>query len=76
MDIMVVKEATVEYIENIYALAINYLKNNKNIKLKNMLMELELIEDKIRLCEDIDSLENYKSLLESLIKGIEVIINE
>lgn len=75
MNIDVIKESTIEYIENIYALSINYLKDNNNIELKNLLKELELIEDKIRMC-NVDELDNYKSILNHLINRIEGIINE
>lgn len=74
MDI--IKESTIEYIENIYALSISYLKDNNNMELKNLLKELELIEDKIRLCDDEQILNNYKNILNQLINRIEGIINE
>ncbi len=76
MDINLIKEVTLEYIENIYALSISYLKNNNNIELKNLLKELELMEDKIRECEDENLLNNYKNILDDLINKIEGIINE
>lgn len=76
MDIDIIKESVIEYIEGIYALGINYLKSNKNIKLKNMLEELELIEDSIRNCKDKDILDNYKNMLNHLVNRIEGIINE
>ena len=76
MDIDITKEVTLEFIENIYALSVNYLKNKNNIELKNLLKELELIEDKIRECESIDLLDNYKNILDDLINKIEGIINE
>ncbi|MBR6690235.1 MAG: hypothetical protein IKL65_02775 [Bacilli bacterium] len=76
MNIDITKESTIEYIESIYALSISYLKNNTNIELKNLLKELELIEDKIRICDDIEVLNNYKNILNSLIYRIEGIINE
>ncbi len=76
MDINLIKEITFEYIENIYALSISYLKNNNNVELKNLLKELELIEDKIRECEDENLLSNYKNILDDLINKIEGIINE
>ena len=70
------KEASIEYIENTYALATNYLKKNNSLELKYLLSELELIEDKIRICDDIGLLKRYKTILEPLINKIEVIINE
>lgn len=71
-----IKEITIEYIENIYALSVNYLKDNNNIELKYLLRELELIEDKIRECNDEDSLNNYRTVLEHLISRIEAVMNE
>ena len=76
MNIDILKETTIEYIENIYALSISYLKNKNNIELKNLLKELEFMEDNIRQCKDLDILDNYKSILDNLINRIEDIINE
>lgn len=76
MDLNIVKEATIEYIENMYALGINYLKNVNNNQLNNLLEELELLEEKIKICNDISILDNYQTLLNHLINKIEVIINE
>lgn len=76
MNLDIKKEVSIEYIENTYALASNYLKINNNLELKHLLNELELIEDKIRICNDIDLLKRYKVILEQLIDKIEVIINE
>lgn len=76
MDIYTNKSNIIEYIENIYGLATNYLENKNNIELKNLLKELELIENKIRLCNDIDLLDNYKIFMDQLVNRIEDIINE
>ena len=76
MSLDIKKEVSIEYIENTYALGTNYLKKNNNLELKHLLNELELIEDKIRMCSDIELLKNYKVLLEPLIGKIEVIVNE
>lgn len=76
MSLDIKKEVSIEYIENTYALGTNYLKKNNNLELKHLLNELELIEDKIRMCNDIELLKNYKVLLEPLIGKIEVIVNE
>ena len=76
MNLDIKKEVSIEYIENTYALASNYLKLNNNLELKHLLNELELIEDKIRLCKDIDLLKRYKVILKQLINKIEVIVNE
>lgn len=70
------KSSTIEYIENMYGLANNYLKNKNNIELKNLLKELEMIESKIELCNGENSIKNYKLLLEELLNRIEGIINE
>ena len=74
MDI--IKEAIIERIENMYALSINYLNKNNNLELKNILKELELIEDKIRVCDDINSFNKLKNVLDNLLNSIEVLINE
>ena len=76
MSLDIKKEVSIEYIENTYALAVNYLKKNNSLELKYLLSELELIEDKIRICDDIGLLKRYKVDLEPLINKIEVIINE
>jgi len=76
MNLDIKKEVSIEYIENTYALATNYLKKNNSLELKYLLSELELIEDKMRICDDIGLLKRYKTILESLINKIEVIINE
>ncbi len=76
MNIDVIKEMSIEYIENIYAISINYLKNNNNIEIKNLLEELELMEEKIKECRSIDELNNYKNILDDLINKIEGIIHE
>lgn len=73
MNLEIKKEVSIEYIENIYALAINYLKNNNSLELRYLLDELELIEDKVRVCSDVS---RYKIILNSLIDRIEGIINE
>jgi len=76
MNLDIKKEVSIEYIENTYALGINYLKKNNSLELKHLLNELELIEDKIRICNDIEFLKRYKVILEQLINKIEVIVNE
>lgn len=76
MNIDIIKEATIEHIENMYALSINYLNKNNNLELKNILKELEFIEDKIRLCEEVDSFNKLKNVLDNLLNRIEVLINE
>ena len=76
MNIDIKKEVSIEYIENTYALASNYLKKNNSLELKHLLNELELIEDKIRICNDVEFLKRYKVILKQLINKIEVIINE
>lgn len=76
MNIDILKEASVEYCENIYALAINYLRKNNNVKLDSLVKELVILEEDIRKCENIELLNAYKMLLESLISKIEGIIHE
>ena len=76
MNLDIKKEVSIEYIENTYALASNYLIHNNSLELKHLLSELELIEDKIRMCSDIELLKRYKVILEPLLNKIEVIVNE
>ena len=76
MNLDIKKEVSIEYIENTYALGINYLKKNNSLELKHLLNELELVEDKIRMCDDIEILKRYKVILNQLINKIEVIVNE
>ena len=76
MDIGVLKEAIMEYCENIHALAINYLHKNNNPVLENYIHELTMLEDDIRICDNVDILDAYKKLLEVLVNKIEGIINE
>lgn len=67
MDIDTIKSTTIEYCENIYALSCNYLKNNINIELINLMDELTFYEDKIRECRDINTINNYKIILNNNI---------
>lgn len=76
MNLDIKKEVSIEYIENTYALGANYLKKNNSLELKHLLNELELIEDKIHRCSDIEFLKRYKVILNQLINKIEVIVNE
>ena len=76
MNLNIKKEVSIEYIENTYALATNYLKHNNSLELKHLLSELELIENKIRICNNIELLKRYKVILEPLLNKIEVIVNE
>ena len=76
MNLDIKREVSIEYIENTYALGINYLRKNNNLELKHLLSELELIEDKIRMCSDIELLKRYKVILNQLINKIEVIVDE
>lgn len=75
MDFNVVKEISVECCENMYALAVNYLKENNNIELNELLDKLVELGDNIRICDDINELFNYKKLLDQLVNRIEVIVN-
>ena len=75
MNIDIIKESTIEYIENFYALSINYLKKYNNLQLKNLIEELEMLEDKIRISNELE-LNNYQIILNNLLNKIEGIINE
>lgn len=76
MNLDIKKEVSIEYIENTYALASNFLMKKNNLELKYLLDELELMEDKIRNCNDVNMLKKYKNLLLPIINKIEVIVNE
>ena len=56
MDFNTIKEVCVEYCENIYALGCNYLNNHNNLELVNIMLELGILEDKVRSCNDINKL--------------------
>lgn len=76
MDIDIIKSTTIEYCESIYALCCNYLKNNTNIELISLMDELTFYEDKIRECDDINKINNYRIILNNSLNRIEAIINE
>ena len=76
MNLDIVKEACIEYCENMYALSINYLNKKHNLELVDLINELTMVEDDIRFCENIDILSSYRLLLDQLVKKIEGIINE
>ena len=44
--------------------------------LKNILKELDFIENKIRICVDINAFNKLKNVLNNLLNRIEVLINE
>lgn len=75
VNVDVIKEINIEYCENLYALGVNYLKNNNNKDLEVILDKVAKLEECIRKSEDINELFNYKYYLEQLSNGIEVIIN-
>jgi len=75
MDFNVVKEISVECCESMYAIGVNYLKENNNIELNELLDKLVELGDNIRICDDINELFNYKKLLDQLVNRIEVIVN-
>lgn len=74
MDIDVIKESIIEYCENIFALGIG--KSDNNLELKNLLNELIYYEDKVRICSEINEVNNYKKIIMYTINRIEGIINE
>ena len=76
MNREIVKAANIEYIENIYALAINSFVRSNNMELKELIDELDVFEDKIRKEENEKKLNNYIIDLNELINRIEVLINE
>ena len=76
MQMDILKETSIEYCENIYALSINYLKNHNNNELRGLLEELTTIEDNIRICNDIDILNKFVTALKLISNRIEGIIHE
>ena len=76
MKLDIIKETSIEYCENMYALGSNYLKLDNNFELKHLLNELTMLENKIRICNNINDLNNYKVLLVQIVNRIEGIINE
>ena len=70
------KTSTIEYVENIYGLATNYLKHHDSEKLESLMEKLEDLETKFELCEDETILKEYERLLKEMIDGMEVIMNE
>ena len=70
------KTSTIEYVENIYGLATNYLKTHTSTELESLMKKLEELEDKYELCEDQNILKDYEYLLKEVIDRMEVIINE
>ncbi len=70
------KTSTIEYVENIYGLATNYLKSHSSLELETLMKKLEDLEDKYEACEDQAVLKEYEFLLKEVIDRMEVIINE
>ena len=75
MDFNVVKEVCIEQCENMYAVGSNYLINNDNKELNDILDDLVKLEDNIRICDDINKLFNYKKMIDNIINEMEGIIN-
>lgn len=76
MKLDIIKETSIEYCENMYAFGSTHLKLDNNFELKHLLNELTMLEDKIRICTNINKLNNYKVLLGQIVNRIEGIINE
>ena len=70
------KTSTIEYVENIYGLATNYLKDHSSLELESLMNKLEDLETKFELCEDETKLKELEGLLKEVIDGMEVIMNE
>jgi hypothetical protein len=70
------KTSTIEYVENIYGLATNYLKHHSSSELESLMIKLEDLETKYELCNDEKLLKEYERLLKDVIDGMEVIMNE
>lgn len=76
MDLNILKESNIECCENMYALSMNYLKNNNNLELRKLIIDMDRLESAIRICDDIILLDKYINDLNFLFDKIEVIINE
>ena len=76
MNKEIIKATNIEYIENMYALAINSFVKSNNMELKKLIDELVFFEDKIREEDNEKELNNYIISLNELINKIEVLINE
>lgn len=81
VDLNLLKESISEYCEEIYAMSINYMKNNNidfhltgedllTIKLRN----LEILKDKVISSDNYDIVISYKKEVEELAKEIRGII--
>lgn len=76
MDLNILKESNIEYCENMYALSMTYLRERDNSLLRELLSNMDKIENAIRVCDSIDELKRYIDTLEVIFDKIEVIINE
>lgn len=81
VDINLIKESICEYTEEMYAICISYMKKNNidykltgNDVLTNMLKELEVLKDKVILCNNYDEIIVLKIKIETLSKEIRGII--
>ena len=75
MEFNIIKETCIEYCENMYALGSNFLKSNSKLELVNILNKIDDIEDKVRKCNDVNRLFDYKKMLELIMNRLEGIIN-
>ena len=60
MDLDIVREAVVEYCENIYALGVGFLNKHNNTELKEVLDKIIILNNNIRNCKDVNEIFNYK----------------
>ncbi len=81
VDINLIKESICEYIEEMYAICISYMKKNNidykltgNDVLTNKLKELEVLKDEVILCNNYDEIIVLKIKIETLSKEIRGII--
>ena len=70
------KTSTIEYVENIYGLATNYLKTHSSSELESLMNDLENLESNFESCDDMILLLDYEKKLKDIIDRMEVIINE
>ena len=76
MDLDILKESIIEYCENIFALGIGYIRKNADKEVNRLLKKIELLEDEIRYCDNIESLNSLKKIIENIGNELEAKFNE
>jgi uncharacterized protein YaaR (DUF327 family) len=76
MDVYTLKSSIIEYLENIYGLAMNKYNKKGSVELKSLLDELNLYSKRIRECNTVDEVNNYDYLISNTLNRIEDFIYE